>query len=387
MGSFAAEVKDSWNGRSSNGQQVKAVFFINVKGRNVRKAVRLKLQFFLKVRSCWLQNQYKNWKEQLLKSGIPLENQVANILDELGFQVWGEYPYIRISESGNAIECSVDLHVSTQIRNKQLKEWGALDLLIECKYNHQDIKWVFMPTPKKSMVVTGVINVQAALCTNRISNIHPLFDFDKDLPYCVKGVLLHSRGFDPKTIQHGLNQIKYAIPRLLETSIIIQITARQEEELNIHFLCPILVTTASLHVLKHQIDIDSIEHSSKFENISNTVDALVVLQTAGPELIDYSENIIERLSKAYPGVKKRLFEAWEIFKKSKEKYLFDWDYFCGDIIHSSDRILVVNLYALKKQIKRLKRTLCNVGKHLKQFGVLRESKNGKKVWLEVKKKS
>ena len=49
------------------------------------------------------------WKTGFLKIGLPLEYVTSNILNRIGHEIFGEYPYIRPNESRELKEFSVDL--------------------------------------------------------------------------------------------------------------------------------------------------------------------------------------------------------------------------------------------------------------------------------------
>jgi hypothetical protein len=51
----------------------------------------------------------KKWKQSLLKSSLPLELLAAKKLGCHGFDVLGEYPFMRANEAGVPTDCSVDI--------------------------------------------------------------------------------------------------------------------------------------------------------------------------------------------------------------------------------------------------------------------------------------
>ncbi len=114
------------------------------------------------------------WKDALLKTSLPLEYLVAEKLSRKGFSIRGEYSYTRKNEQGIETEFSVDLHAVDLFKKRSDDHWASLDLLVECKYNHPGVKWVFSPHPKGAVIVTGVITTLEDLCTRRISQSDPI---------------------------------------------------------------------------------------------------------------------------------------------------------------------------------------------------------------------
>jgi hypothetical protein len=62
------------------------------------------------------------WKEPLLKSGLPLEHEVARILNQNGLSVPGEYKYLRAQQGGGSIEHSVDIHASMTLNDPDTQQ-------------------------------------------------------------------------------------------------------------------------------------------------------------------------------------------------------------------------------------------------------------------------
>ena len=73
----------------------------------------------------------KKWKDGLLKSSLPLEQLVAEVLANQKFFVCGEYSYLRTNENGLETEFSVDLE-AFDLLPEPGGSWGELRLLIEC---------------------------------------------------------------------------------------------------------------------------------------------------------------------------------------------------------------------------------------------------------------
>ena len=59
------------------------------------------------------------WKMGLLKTGLPLEYVTSNILNKIGHDIFGEYPYIRPDENKKLKEFSVDLRTYKCLDSKE----------------------------------------------------------------------------------------------------------------------------------------------------------------------------------------------------------------------------------------------------------------------------
>src|SRR5229473_4520754 len=106
-----------------------------------------------------------NWKENLLKSSLPLEQLVAEELEKNTFYIAGEYSYTRKNEHEINTEFSIDLlsHKSNLVEKSQFGD--ILNILIECKYTYPTTKWVFSPHPHPGFKSLGIYCLnQSRLC-------------------------------------------------------------------------------------------------------------------------------------------------------------------------------------------------------------------------------
>lgn len=88
----------------------------------------------------------ENWKETLLKSGIPLESSIRNILKKMSFDNVLEYNFLRKNDKGIVNNFSVDIHARKHICiEEEIFQHLDLEYLIECKCCTPDSHWIFMP--------------------------------------------------------------------------------------------------------------------------------------------------------------------------------------------------------------------------------------------------
>jgi hypothetical protein len=236
------------------------------------------------------------WKENLLKSSLPLEQLVAEQLERSGFHVAGEFPYVRPNEQGIKTEFSIDLH--TIKANGRLQETegihevvgrnSVLNLLIECKYTHPSVQWIFSPYLIAPFVPTPFICLHSE-CSSPISDgiPHSLHD---DLRICRRGIALSPNSFDPNSITHALSQLYYGLPNLVIANL--EPSLKVLGSNNHICMCPILVTTARLHVIKTGQSLDAFFSAKSLEDITDHVDVLFVTQENGPMLTQYCKDLI-----------------------------------------------------------------------------------------------
>jgi hypothetical protein len=326
------------------------------------------------------------WKDALLKTSLPLEHVVAEKLEGEEFDIWGEFTYERKNEQGLDTEFSVDVRAINFVKKRGI-EWANLNLLIECKYNYPGVKWVFAPHPGSSITVVGVINTFQDLCTKRITS-NAAYDVDYDLPFCVKGIELHESDANLQSIARGLHQLRWAVPQLASEILRQQATTRHEEDLEIGFVCPILVTTSPLYVLHRGLSLQDFQNASDLQQVAESVDALVVSQERGPQLNQYIRNVIANLHKNAPALKERLQSFWQIVRTSKErKHLpANWD-FDQSIDFIAQRVLIVNLDAFEAVVAKIRNSVTECGKTLRRVAKFRTDVNTGFVVIEPASKT
>lgn len=324
------------------------------------------------------------WKNALLKTSLPLEYLVANILSEQGYFVWGEFSYSRSNEQGINTEFSVDLRANDLLEKRKDQPWADLTLLVECKYNYPGVRWVFAPLAKSSLIITGVVNVFEDLCTRRITDKDAIYSVDNDLPFCVKGIELHSSDANPQSIEHGLHQLRWALPQLASEIFRTQATTNHDEDLHIGFICPILVTTASLHVFREGLNLEAFQNASDLEEVAEQVDALVVYRERGPQLNKYIRETIAELHSQTPNVKSRLTQLSR--STATDRIPQAW-HFEQSIDALSTRILVVTLDAFEKLIVNIRDAVSEAGRTLKRRATLKPNTRGTSATVELKGRS
>lgn len=320
------------------------------------------------------------WKDHLLKTSLPLEHIVAQLLEKSEFEIAGEYAYNRPNEHDQETQFSVDIHCYNLIF-KGKHGWGMLNLLVECKYCYPGVQWIFAPHPKESTISALPCHISLDELSNRhLTNRGGLISFTIKVPHCTRGISLSKEGADPNSISHGLNQLRYAIPNLMADEYEFQVSTTEDKYLWASLICPILVTTATLHVLKFDVDLKDFHSASSIEEVSDEVPYLVVHQRPSPHLRQYSQGIA-RILQENPDVQVR-FE--EVNKRLAENSLLGMPSqitFDEKFKDAGYNILIVTLDALDELILAVQTTADRAGSDVKKIGTLRLEKTEKKTHL------
>ena len=322
------------------------------------------------------QGSRKDWQTKLLKSGLPLENDVAHVLDGLGFEVCGEYPYMRVGEAGLDVEHSVDLHAFELFDDRRGLTWGNLTLMVECKYNQQGVEWVFSPHPSDRSLIIGVTSVHQDLCTRQVMDTGPLESLERRYTHCTKGVVLHAKDSDACLIRHGLSQIRYGVPQLLVSEYVSQAYGLNDEDLLAFLLCPILVTNAPLFILRHDANVDAVSSSADLGEVADRVEGLIVDQSPGPDLSAHVDRIYGAMVRSWPGTEHRLADIDRILRQSDPSVLHEPEGLKYRILEATHKVLVVGLGSLRETVDQLTGAIELTGLSLKRVAWLRKNEGG-----------
>lgn len=325
----------------------------------------------------------KKWKDALLKSSLPLEHLAAEVLDRNDVYVSGEYTYSRFNEIGEETTFSVDLSAFKLFDGEDSKPaWGCLDLLIECKYSHPQVMWVF--APHTSDVVVSCISVYEDLCTQRIESKELIYQFDENTPYCYRGVQIHPDGSDLENIPRGLNQLRFASTHYVQRLLRNQLTEFNDEDLLIHFYCPILLTTAHLYVLKEGLSIRDFQHADKIDQVATSVESLVSFEDTRQDLTSYNAMLFDQFENANPTLKSRLEDLLDITKPDRDRNIFPptWN-LRHSFLGLNHHVLVVKFTSLENLLSDITDRIRKIGKKRRRIAHLRKDMRKRETWIEA----
>jgi hypothetical protein len=231
------------------------------------------------------------WKDDLLKSSLPLEHLVAEKLERKNLLIAGEYPYIRPNGQNIETEFSADLHAYVLFRSSsESTNKSRLNFLVECKYNYPGVKWVFSPHARGQGEPLSIHTLEQRDNDVSIDSPRNLY---LNLPICNHGICLHNSGSDLNAITHGLDQLRYAMPNLVLQEAGKMQGFRVNIRLERSFACLILVATADLYVLKPDQNLEAYRSTKTLDDVAAQVDTLIVAQERGPSLQKYCEWLID----------------------------------------------------------------------------------------------
>lgn len=280
----------------------------------------------------------KKWKEYLLKSSLPMEQNVAEIVNSHGLHVRGEFPYTRINENKVPVEFSIDINAGKLIKIRNNPEaWASLDILIECKYNSPGIDWLFTRYPNLEPICSNSIQDYDLFSTYWLWNKESLVEIEKNALYTISGLSIGNDTIDNNKIKHGLSQLRYSIPAWLERTASIEL--RDESAHSIPLVVPILVTTAPLRVLKSNVTFSDVHNASDLNDISTIHDVVYHYQEAGPSLSKYYQEKSSEIVNNYNNEKRDI--------RFNQSHLYD------ELINNSETIAIVNLNYLPNYLKTI----------------------------------
>lgn len=215
----------------------------------------------------------KRWKEVLLSSGIPLEHDVIKTLEELCIDRPTEYKYERLNELGIPITFSVDVHGSKIYFDSNI----YLELFIECKYRHDNTKWVFTPTnydpyycdSKKTLIVLDHL-AGSLMDMEKLTNSLYMYDA------CEKGIELLPKESNPKSIKESIQQLRYAVIEEVMDALEHQVDKLLGNPSPIFVLAPIIVTTAELWRINPRNSMEDIRLAENLEDVATQKDIIIL---------------------------------------------------------------------------------------------------------------
>jgi hypothetical protein len=249
-----------------------------------------------------------NWKEHLLKSGIPIEFEIKKFLTSKGCISNFDYTYLRNNESDLLREFSYDIDSS------YIKEHNFVDLMVECKYRHDSTKWIFLPEEydgPDEVDFTDFMHKNSHFSTaKRAPYRHPL----AFAPLCSKGIEMTSDGQNPKTITQAIMQLSYAMADKIVDGMHHQLDVVLGESFGgtNFYNIPIIITTAELYRINDDADIETIKKAENIEDISEKAPFLIVKNKIGIDLESYNNHIFQAFINEYG-------------KEKLEKHLFSFN--------------------------------------------------------------
>lgn len=241
-----------------------------------------------------MMTEESKWKSKLLSSSTPLEYEVAKTLVSKGFSVTADYSYAREDE-GRLKDFSVDISAyGFPPFNSENNLKSTFSLLVECKYRHRGITWLFFPDPNED---TSHVFLSGSTL-HAVDEFSPKFfpynctgTIEDSAPYSFKGVEVNvDRGdVHDAEIRRGLLQIQYALPRVLTREIMSSVTLNLEDNLPF-FFCGMVVTTAPLMLAREGLTMADVEKAVTLGDIAEPVPWLIACVDPASDFIRHRAN-------------------------------------------------------------------------------------------------
>ncbi len=245
------------------------------------------------------------WKTNLLSSSLPLEIEVARLLAKKEFAVSFDYPYKR-HDNGEEKEFSFDVHAQAWYPFNEKNDLKIdIDFLMECKYRHPSVSWVFVEdlnvTDLETFSSKGVIKF-----IDEFTDLHTDFKHSEipDLKICLKGIEIGTQSGEvhEKGILHGSRQLIYAMPQLIHRHVDASLY-ESPEECKPYLLCPILVTTADLRIFKKDFSIESVNRAESLDDFSFSVPYLSYYSELDPGFFTHCKNTFKGIPNVHQQAK------------------------------------------------------------------------------------
>jgi hypothetical protein len=262
-----------------------------------------------------------DWKNSLLKSGLPLENDVARLLARKDFAVTSEYIFSR-NDMGVAKDFSIDIEATKYFsKNRGPREilLGRLHTLVECKYRAPNTKWIFAPDQNDGgfspITLGGTLQIFDQISKINI-NPNATVPFDDKVHFALRGVEIghSSEGYDAE-IRRGLSQLQYGLARLLH-DLISFTSGSHPDDRDPFFIAPILLTTAEIRMINPHITLTDMLSADELDEVSHRVDYCVAYRDFGP---DFEQHCAATFKGIYSNMPKTLLSELDA-KAGRHKY-------------------------------------------------------------------
>lgn len=309
-----------------------------------------------------------NLKEYVLNSGIPLEASVLKKLSKYQLHDWGEIEYLR---EGKVFSTDMDLSTSFHVR---MALGLYVNFIIECKYRGRNQNWFFFKfyqdserdreftrSEAKNLSSNGVFKTYLesqgfpfSECWFELTDLEVENIFD--LPEVHKGIEVHEKGPNEKSIPEAVSQVSFAsvYKHIENKEFLLEMmdallggedddwlepigeekdidpfdidyelkTKKPEEEVVdlASLVVPIIVTTAQINVIDENVTLEEVESCDSISQLSRNVPGVCLLN-------NYPEKyhvFIEDWSKNKRPERSGSFKRW--YNKLPERMQFRVDH-------------------------------------------------------------
>jgi hypothetical protein len=331
----------------------------------------------------------KSWKDHLLRSGLPLEHEVAKLLTNEGMYVEADHSFFR-KEGTIYKEWSSDLTADWYSAPDRLSVEFKLSMLIECKYRSPEKSILLLEDPNSEMPL-GTAGGTLIAFDHHVPfqlNIDSIIQFENKMPYAYKAIELHEGGAHEEDIRHGMQQLKYGSISSLKDNIEFSYFSHPED-MTPFFFCRILVTNSPIRVLNRDVGLTEIRNSNEYGEISHSVDFAIFYSSLGPDFFEHCQEAFRKDSNELLVAAKNIAARTQ-FEGKIRNYKTDAKEFVEDLVESQRWILqnlfcqsfIVNFDKLPKFLEILKLAASKSYKPRKLPKKIRTKKSAKPITPE-----
>jgi hypothetical protein len=264
----------------------------------------------------------KTWKDYFLSSGLPLEQSVIKTLEILGMEGLTEFKYERNNEVGIPTVFSVDVHGS-QTYHDVLKQQLWLDIMCECKYRHDNVRWIFTPHNfgRWPLASANRILINLDQMTGpKVINTSQYLQLAEKFKLCKKGIEIYENDINNKTIEQSLNQLRYGVINKVLDSLLHQVDKLLGPISPIFVILPIIVTTAELWRINDDVTTKDIREAEEIDKVGEKLNSLIIYEPPDNLYTRYSKELFDRelTERQKQKIDKRLVKienhGYELFK-------------------------------------------------------------------------
>jgi hypothetical protein len=271
----------------------------------------------------------KDWRYFLLKSGLPLEQEVRECFVNKDCTVWEDNTYIKKDENNIEKEFSFDI-LANYWRG------GCIYFLIECKYRdlNKNTKWFFLPDTyayQDEITPDDFLHLNDVFVNKRFKFISiPSSKKEYLGPLCLKGVEVIENDCIETHIWRAINQVSYAFMEKYISGIDSQLYTEMFYDtafINI----PIIITNSDLYLINKDASMQDINNAKDISDVTQKFNFLFYRNIASRDLINHNK---ELLLKYFESTKKDY--AQKHINRPE-----DIDYFTEDLAKSPKVILIM----------------------------------------------
>jgi hypothetical protein len=292
-------------------------------------------------------DEKRTWKDYFLSSGLPLEHSVIQIFEKLKIYDTSVFQYERKNQDGVLSTFSIDVCGNLSIHHSS-RQSLIIDFLCECKYRHDNVKWVFTPNVRDLWYITlsDYWLILDEMTEKYVVNKDRLKRMAQSIPLCDKGIEIYEKETNNKTIEQALSQLRYGVPNKILDSLIYQVDPFPDLPRPIYITVPIIVTTAELWRIDNGVSISDIRKAEKIEQIGKNLESLIIYDPPDNLYKRYSRVLVEN------GLEKRQKQKIDTLLRNNLNlnYNIFWE---NKFLEKPSFFFVIKYEYLSKILKRL----------------------------------